>query len=299
MLACAAVLVACVGCGTVTMGAGRIDRPDPGRLRVASFDFPESRLLAELYGQYLRQAGFTVDVLAGVGTREAVEPALEQGMVDIVLEYTGSLLDFLGGSVAETHGTSDEVHAAVRQRLSPRGLTAADYAPAEDANGFAVRAAFARDNGLSRLSDLRDLAGRLSFGGPPECPTRRYCLRGLQETYGLHFAAFRPQPSRAATATALESGDIDVGLMETTYGRLGDRRMTLLIDDRNLQPRENVVPVIRTEVVRRYGARLTDALDALSSRLTTGDLIRLNRAALINPLGPADVAAAYLGRLGR
>ena len=215
----------------------------------------------------------------------------------MVVDYTGSLLDHLGGSVADTHGPPDQVYGLLRERLAPRGLTALQYAAAEDANGFAVRVAFAREKRLARLSDLRELAGQLTFGGPPECQARRYCLLGLQETYRLRFAAFRPQPSRAATATALESGEIDVGMLETTYGRLGDRRVTLLVDDRSLQPRENLVPVVRTDLVRRLGSRFTGAVDGLSARLDTSDLIRLNRLGAVDPRGPADVAASYLDDL--
>ncbi len=178
-----------------------------------------------------------------------------------------------------------------------RGLTALRPAPAEDANGFAVRRAFAEDRRLTRLSDLTPLAGRLVFGGPPECRTRRYCLAGLQDTYGLRFAEFRPQPSRSATATALETGEIDVGLLETTYGRLGERRVTLLQDDLGLQPRENVVPVVRTPIVQRYGSRLTDALDSLSAELTTPELVQLNRAEAVDPVGAAAVATRWLDDL--
>ena len=278
-------------------GRARVEPLDPGVLRLASFDFPESKLLAELYGQQLRQAGFAVEVLTGLGTREVVAPALEQGLVDVVIDYTGSLVDRYGGSAEETHGTSEAVHAAAVRRLSGRGLSVLRFAPAEDANGFAVRAAFARDHRLSRISDLRGLAAGLTFGGPPECPQRRYCLLGLRDTYGLTFRAFRAQPSRAVTATALETGEIDVGMLETTYGRLGDRRVTLLVDDLGLQPQENVVPVVRTQVMSRYGARLTAALDELSDRLDNSDLIRLNRLGAVDPRGPAAVAAAYLPRL--
>jgi osmoprotectant transport system substrate-binding protein len=292
-----AVLVVLVllltGCGS----GPAVEARDPAVLRLASFDFPESRMLAELYGQQLRRAGFRVEVLSGLGTREVVAPALEQGLVDLVLDYTGTLLDYAGGSSADAHGTPAAVRATLAGRLSARGLSVLAYAPAEDANGFAVRTAFAREHGLRRLSDLRGLAGGLTFGGPPECPQRRYCLSGLRETYGLGFAAFEPQPSRPATATALETGEIDVGLLETTYGRLVDGRVTLLADDLGLQPRENVVPVVRTEVVRRYGARLTDALDRLSARLETADLVALNRLAAVDPRSPADLAAGYLAGL--
>jgi osmoprotectant transport system substrate-binding protein len=300
-LVCVVVLLGVVGCmGLPRVGdPPRVERLDPDRLRIASFDFPESRVLAEVYGQRLRRAGFAVDVLAGLGAREVVHPALEQGLVDIVVDYTGSLLDYLGGSALDTHRPPEKVHAAVERRLAARGLTALRPAPAEDTNGFAVRAAFARENQLSTLSDLRPLAGQLVFGGPPECRTRRYCLPGLQETYGLRFADFRPQPSRAATETALETGEIDVGMLETTYGGLGEQRVMLLVDNLSLQPQENVVPVVRTEIVRRYGNRLTDALDSLSERLTTPALVRLNRAEAVDPIGASAVATRYLDLLDR
>ena len=294
-LLCLLATLACVACGR-SAPAGPEPR-DPGRLRVASFDFPESQVVAELYAHALRGAGFDVEVLSGLGTREVVAPALQQGQVDVVVDYSGSLLDHLGGTPADTHGPPGQVHRTLSARLAGRGLTALAYAPAEDVNAFAVRSDFARRHGLGSLSDLRPLAGGLTFGGPPECAARRYCLPGLEQTYGLRFAAFRPQPSRGATATALESGEIDVGLLETTYGRLGDR-LLLLADDRSLQPQENLVPVVRTEVVRRYGARLTAPLDALSARLTTGDLARLNYLVAVNPAGPVAAVAAYLRRFG-
>lgn len=254
--------------------------------------------MAELYARAPRDAGIAVEVLSGLGTREVVAPALQQGQVDLVVDYAGSLLDYLGGSAAETHGRPEQVRAALLARLAGRGLTALAYAPAEDVNAFAVRADFARQHQLSRLSDLRTLAGRLTFGGPPECPTRRYCLQGLQRTYGLRFAEFKPQPSRGATVTALESGEIDVGLLETTSGQLGDGRLTLLDDDRSLQPRENLVPVVRVELVRRYGTRLTAPLDAVSTLLTTADLVRLNHITAVSPVTPAEAVAAYLRLTG-
>jgi len=295
------VLLCALGCaGLPGIGdAPRVERLDPDRVRIASFDFPESQVLVEVYGQRLRRAGFAVDVLSGLGSREVVLPALEQGLVDITIDYTGSLLDHLGGTATDTHGTTQQVYASVQRRLAVRGLTALAPAPAEDTNGFAVPAAFARDRQLSRISDLRPLAGQLVFGGPPECRTRRYCLAGLQDTYGLRFADFQPQASRSATATALQTGEIDVGMLETTYARLGERRVTLLVDDLGLQPRENVFPVVRTAVVQRYGDRLTDALDSISAGLTTPELVRLNRAEAMDPVGAPAVASRYLDLLDR
>jgi glycine betaine/choline ABC-type transport system substrate-binding protein len=57
------------------------------------------------------------------------------------------------------------------------------------------------------------------------------------------------------------------------------------------------VPVVRTEIVRRYGGRLTAVLDGLSARLDTADLVGLNRMGAMDPRSPGDVAATYLSEV--
>jgi osmoprotectant transport system substrate-binding protein len=119
------------------------------------------------------------------------------------------------------------------------------------------------------------------------------CLPGLEQTYGLHFAEVRSMTSRAATVEALIAGEIDVGLLETTDGRLATAPLTLLADDRGLQPPEGVVPLVRTAVLAARGDRLRSALDAVSARLTTADLVELNRAVEVDGLTPAAAAARW------
>src|SRR5215212_9914197 len=131
----------------------------------------------------------------------------------------------------------------------------------EEQNGFAVTTAFSVEHRVIRLSELRPLAPSLTFGGPPECPERPFCLRGLEETYGLEFGEVRAMPSRTATVEDLRSGQIDVGLLETTDARLAVAPVVLLIDDLGLQPPENVVPLVRTAAIDRWGEELRTALD--------------------------------------
>ena len=59
---------------------------------VTSFDFPESELLAEIYAGALEGSGVTVHRELALGPRELVQPALRQGLVDLVPEYLGSAL---------------------------------------------------------------------------------------------------------------------------------------------------------------------------------------------------------------
>src|SRR4029450_13884045 len=106
-----------------------------------------------------------------------------------------------------------------------------------------------------KLSDLTPMARRLSFGGPPESAQRPLCLEGLEDVYKLQFAHFEPMPSRDVTAAALGTGEIDVGMIDTTDPNLlkPGADLVQLADDKRLQPADNVVPVVRREIVDAYG----------------------------------------------
>jgi osmoprotectant transport system substrate-binding protein len=262
----------------------------PETVRFASYDFSENQTLTEVYAEAARRAGLPVTVQHGVGPREVVSPALQQGVVDVVIDYLGTALAFARPSETRPSREPVEMHADLARTLGERGVLVLDPAKAEDQNGFAVTTRFAAEKGLARLSDLADLAPSLTFGGPPECPDRPFCLQGLEGTYGLHFGTVLTLSSRAATVEALLSGQIDVGLLETTDARLAVAPVQLLIDDRDLQPPENVVPLVRAEVVDRWGEELRTALDEVSTRLTTNDLVNLNRLVEIEGWTPREAA---------
>jgi osmoprotectant transport system substrate-binding protein len=270
---------------------------DPRRptIQVASFDFAESETLAELYGLALTQHGFPVEQVVQLGAREVVAPALEQGKVDMVPEYLGSALNFLNDRDRVATADPGLTHARLEQAFAPRGVSVLAYAPAQDRNGFAVTGDLARARGLEKLSDLAPMASQMVIGGPPECPQRPLCLKGLQDVYDLHFARFEAMPSREVTAAALETGEIDVGMIDTTHPSLLRPGVDLvqLADDRRLQPADNVVPVLRREILDAYGPPLVRLLNMVSAQLTTAELTKLNlQVAEGQPA--ADAAAAWL-----
>jgi osmoprotectant transport system substrate-binding protein len=279
------------------------DRPPPGppedprrpTIRLASFDFPESELLAQLYGQALGQHGFPVEQVVQLGAREVVAPALEQGKVDMVPEYQGSALNFLNDRDRVATADPALTHARLEQAFAPRGVSVLAYAPAQDRNGFVVSGDLARRHGLEKLSDLTPMARRLSFGGPPECAQRPLCLEGLEDVYKLRFARFEPMPSRDVTAAALGTGEIDVGMIDTTDPNLlkPGADLVQLADDKRLQPADNVVPVVRREIVDAYGPPLVRLVNAVSARLSTADLTSLNRQ-VADGQPAAQVATAWL-----
>ena len=102
-------LAACVGPNTPAEDARGDDA-----ITVASFDFPESVLLAEIYAQAMEGAGIRVEREPSLGPRELVMPALLQGLVEFVPEYAGSGLQFLAGDGVDLAGSRDQPPAVRR-----------------------------------------------------------------------------------------------------------------------------------------------------------------------------------------
>jgi osmoprotectant transport system substrate-binding protein len=295
LVAIAALLVTLTACREGPGGPLDAVAPPDGSITVGSFDFSESRVLAEAYSQVLEGAGYQVRRVFGIGPRELVAPALARGLVELVPEYLGTALQFQSLGAESPGGNVGDTHARLLRRLEGGPLTALAAAPAQDSNAFVVSGKTAREQGLHKLSDLATVAPKLRFGGPPECPTRPFCLLGLQNVYGLSFREVLPLDAGGArTRQALDMGAVDVALLFTTDPAIDDDRLVALVDDRGLQPAENVTPLIRKELVNRAGQRLVEALDGLSGHLTTSALRELNAAVAVEGADVAPVVANWL-----
>ena len=272
---------------------------DPDAVVVAAFDFPESQLLVEIYGQALEATGMRVHREFGLGTREFVQPALQRGLVDLVPEYVGSALTFVTLGAVEPTADGERTHAALSEALSGLGITALDPAPAQDRNGLAVTGVTAAALGLRTISDLVPHASKMTFGGPPECQERPLCLPGFERIYRLRFARFLPLDAGGPlTLQALRSNAVDAAIVFTSDGVVERDGMVLLEDDRRLQPAENVTPIVRTEVLRRYGPAMSDLLNRVSAALTTDELRAMNGEIAVDGRTPSAVAADWLHREG-
>jgi osmoprotectant transport system substrate-binding protein len=286
-----AVASACTGGSAVAPGAHSGPRP----ITIASFDFAESEILGQLYTQALRAKGYPVRFMPAAGSRELLEPALAEGLVDLVPEYAGSALSFLTLGARQPSPSVDVTHRALVETLADRAAVALTPAPAQDANAIVVTRATADRYGLTAISDLAPEASHLLFGGPPECPDRPFCMLGLRNRYGLSFQQFVPLDTGGPLMLqALRAGEIDVALLFTTDPAIAAENLVVLTDDRGLQPAENVTPVVRQAVLRRYGSALADAVDSVSARLTTSELSALVGRVTLEGRTPYQVAALWL-----
>lgn len=277
-------------------GAAEEPAEDLGELVVGSTNFDEQELVAEMYALSLEDAGFTVERRYQLGSREVVLPALTSGEIDVYPEYVGTALEFLNDGAGEATGDTDASAELLRGYFAEQGVDVLEPSDAEDKNGLVVRPETAEELGLTTVSDLADVAGDLTLGGPPECPERPLCIPGYEEAYGITFGDFRSLDAGGpVTIEALESGEIDVALLFTTDGVIAANEWVLLEDDQGLQPAENIVPVIRSEA---NGDAATEALDAVSAVLTTENVTEMIRRIRIDGDDPAAVAEEFLTEQG-
>jgi osmoprotectant transport system substrate-binding protein len=186
----------------------------------------------------------------------------------------------------------------LERTLAGTNLVALDPAPAQDANAVVVTPETAAEHDLTTISDLKQVAKTLTFGGPPECPSRPLCLKGLRDRYGLKFKGFLSLDAGGPlTRTALQRSQVDVGLMFTTEPLIVNGGLIALQDDRRLQPAENVTPIVHRTVVKRWGADFVDLVNDVSSRLTTNELRLLNAQATMGE-SPRRIAAKWLDEEG-
>ena len=280
-------------CGGDSGGDGNGgDGGEKPTLSVGFVAFAENQIVAEMYAQVLEDAGYTVE-RQSTDSREVLQPALQDGQVDIAPEYLSSLLLFIDPE-ATASGDADATRATLEPLLEQQGQVLLDSAEANDTNAFVVTAETAQEHALTTMSDLAPVAGDLTLGGPPECPERPFCIPGLQETYGVEFGEFKPlDVGGPLTVEALDAGEIDVALLFSTSSTIGDKGWVVLEDDKALQNAENITPVVRKEVVDA-NPDVAELLNGIGAQLDSQTMIELNGRVEIDQEDPADVAADFL-----
>jgi len=284
----ALVAIAVTACGS-TSSSGTTSK---GTVTVAGFNFPESSVLAQLYGQELAHDGYTINYKLNLGTRKVVAPALQSGQIDLYPGYAASELEYFNNGAGEATPDPVATTAKLNTYLAKINAVALTSSAAFDGNAYAVTKATAAKYNLKTLSDLSPIAGQLVFGAGPECPTYKFCLPGLKSVYGLNFKqTLTLDTDGPATRAAFKNGSIQVGLVFSSDSDLNSLGLVVLQDDKHMIAADNVVPVVRTAVATTEVKAVLDKVDA---GLTTADLVTMNGQVELLHQDPDAVAKAYL-----
>jgi len=284
------------GGGNTGSASGAASQAAKPMVIVGSADFYESALVAEIYAQALEAKGFTVQRKLNLGARTLTNAALQNGQINLMPEYIGSEASTLKATAS---GDPQATFTALKAALDPLGLTALNFAPGADQNGFAVRKETADQFSLKTLSDAARVANQLKWGLPPECSTNASCGKALRDAYGIDITASGFQwvklaPCSAVMATALNSKTVDVAELCTTQPDIARFNFVLLQDDKQSQGADNMAPVLTKALLAAGGSELSDTLNAISAKLTTEALTQMGVKVDVEKAKIEDVAKQFL-----
>jgi osmoprotectant transport system substrate-binding protein len=297
-IATAAALMATAACGNsggdpLATTSSDSSSAAAGTIKVGSADFPESALLAEIYAGALEAKGIKVEKKLNIGAREAYIPALQDGSIDLIPEYTGVLTQYFNKSAKATdsEGVYTELKAAV-----PATLTVLDKSAAEDKDALVMKKSKADELGVKSIADLAGKAGQLTVGGPPEWKTRMTGIPGFKAIYGLEFKTFRPLDAGGPlTLAALKNGQIDAGDLFTTDPSIAANDLVALEDPKSMYAAQNVVPLITKS---KSNPTIEGALNAVSAKLDTATLSALLKEVVVDKKDADTVAKDFLTKNG-
>ena len=267
-------------------------------ITVGSKNFTEQKVLGEVYAQAFKAAGYTVKTALNLGDEKTALKALESGEISAYPEYTGTaLLSFLDVPAAKLPSDEAAAYDQVKAGMAKQGIEAFPPTPFTSSNEVGLLKTEADKLGVRKISDLKSKASELTLYGSPECRTRRDCLLGLEQVYGLKFKKFTPVDI-AQRHDVLTSGRADVSIVFTTDPQITREKEVLLEDDKGMFPPYNSTLVMKQETADKAGADLPKTIDLIQEQLTAANMQELNARVDLDKKDPAEVAKEYLTETG-
>lgn len=282
------------GGGTGSAPAAQASFPSqPGSITVGSAGFAENELLAQIYGNAMSAKGVKVTLRLNIGERPIYMTALQDGSIDFVPEYSGSILAYLDNTA--TAKSSADVYSALQKVAAGKGLVALKYAEAQDSDTITVTKATADKYHLTSIADLKPVASQLTFGAPAQFQTRPDGIPALKSIYDVVFGTFTPlQAGGTFTVTALKDGSVQAADIFSTDPAMKKNGFVALKDPKNMFAAQNIVPIAKAGKISQPAV---DACNAVSAKLDTATLLDLV-SQVADGADPATVAKQWLSSVG-
>ena len=263
-------------------------------ITVGSKNFTEQKVLGEVYAQAFRAAGYTVKTALNLGDEKTALKAVKGNQVSGYPEYTGTaLLSFLDVPAAKLPSDPTAAYDQVKAGMAKEGIEAFPPTPFTSSNEVGLLKSEADKLGVTKISDLKSKASKLTLYGSPECRTRRDCLLGLEEVYGLKFKKFVPV-NIDQRHEVLTSKQADLSIVFTTDPQIKRNDEVLLQDDKGMFPPYNSTFLMKQSVADAAGPDLAKTIDLVNKNLTADVMQELNARVDLDKDTPEQAAQAYL-----
>jgi osmoprotectant transport system permease protein len=284
-----------VALGLIAALSYQIGDSDEDRIVIASKQFSEQYILAQLIGAQLEKAGYSVEYRTGLGSA-VVHSALTSSSIDISVDYTGTIwTNNLGRT--DNPGRDAMYETIAAWEAEENGVRVLGRLGFENAYAFAMREERAAELGVSTLDQLVAVAPRLTVGGDPEFFERPEWI-AVREAYGMRFGETR-NFSPTFMYNALRSGEADVISAYTSDGRIAADRLVVLADPREALPSYDAMLMLSPRIANDAGviAALEPLIGAISVEAMREANFNVDREGE-GKLSPVDAAARLAERLG-
>lgn len=268
---------------------------DERRIVIASKQFSEQYILAQLIGARLEAAGYAVEYRDGLGSA-VVHSALASSSIDIAVDYTGTIwTNYLKRDNNPGREAMYQTIAAWEAREN--GVRVLGRLGFENAYAFAMRGDRARALGVASLTDLVAAAPQLTVGGDPEFFERPEWI-AVRDAYGLRFGKSR-NFAPTFMYNALQSGEADVISAYTSDGRIAADKLVVLADPEGALPSYDALLMLSPRIADDAGVAkaLAPLLGAISVEAMREANLAVDREDE-QKLTPKAAAAALAKRAG-
>ncbi|RPE75309.1 MULTISPECIES: ABC transporter substrate-binding protein [unclassified Frondihabitans] len=286
-------MVALAGCSSSDpLKSGSDETASGDTIVIGSQQYYSNEIVAEAYAQALENAGFKVDRQFNIGQRNVYLPELEKGTIDVMADYSGSLLQYYDAKT--TAKSEDDIVAALPDAL-PDGLRVLKAAEATDQDTYTVTKKFSEDNSITSLADLKDYSGKLVVGANAEFQTRPYGITGLKSVYGATATLKTISDSGGAnTVAALKNGQVQLADIYSASPAIKANDFVSLEDPENMILPQHVIPVVDDKVDSKAAGIIED----VNAKLTQATLIDLNTTSVDDKSSAAVIAKKFLSDSG-
>lgn len=265
----------------------------------------EGSVLGQMILQVLNANGIeTVDRI-NFGTPDILRAALENGEVDLVVDYTGSGQYYHPEDATDTSIWNDPLKGyefTAKLDLEKNNIVWLTPSPANNTESIAIRREFSETN---NITDMAQLAAYINAGNEfkliaaSSFVENPMGLLGYEEAYGFKLsndqiiALSSGNTAEMLKALAEGTNGVNASLVYGTDGALDKLDLIVLDDPKHIPPVYLPAPVIRKDVLDTY-PEIEALLKPIFESLTLEVLQNLNAQVAYDGKDASSVAKAYL-----
>jgi osmoprotectant transport system substrate-binding protein len=272
---------------------------------IATMIDSEGSVLGQMIMQVLNANGIETIDRINFGTPDILRAALENGEVDLVVDYTGSGQYYHPEDATDTTIWNDPIKGyefTAKLDLEKKNIVWLTPSPANNTESIAVKREFSEE---FEIVDLEQLAAYINAGNPFKLIAsasfieNQLGLLGFEEAYEFKLtndqiiSLSSGNTAEMLKALSESTNDVNASLVYGTDGALDKLNLVVLEDPKHIPPVYLPAPVIRKEVLDIY-PEIEILLKPIFESLSLEVLQVLNAKVAYDGEDAASVAKAYL-----